>query len=102
MLTFVGLSHAENMAYCAAWRVPDDYQAVLKHPEANDPSLSIVLPPVFDFGSQPIEDRCGILKIKSAVGQSPGMFGWIVGDAHRIIVYTTMGPGKRDAGEGCL
>ena len=94
LFTFVGLSHAENMAYCAAWRVPDDYQTVLKHSEADDPSLSVVLPLVFDLGSQPIEDRCGIVEVKSAVGQSPVTFGWIVGDAHRISVYTEMALGK--------
>ena len=74
----------------------------LKHSEADDPSLSVVLPLVFNLGSQSIKDRCGILKVKSAVGQSPDAFRWIVGDAHRIIVCTQMPLGKWDAGEGCL
>lgn len=68
LLTFVGLTHAENMAYCAARRVPDDYQAVLKYPEADDPRLSVILPHVFDLGSQSGEDSCGIVKVKSTVG----------------------------------
>ena len=90
------------MAYCAAWRVPDDYQAILKYSEADDPGLSVVLPLVFDLGSQPVEDRRGIVEVKSAVGQSPFALGWIVGDAHRISVYTEMPLGKRGAGSGCL
>ena len=90
------------MAYCAARRVPDDYQAVLKHSEADDPGLSVVFPLVFDFGSQSIEERSGIVEVKSAVGQSPVAFGWIVGDSHRISVYTEMPLCKRGAEKGRL
>lgn len=102
LLTFVGLSHAENMAYCAPRRVPDDYQAALEHAEADDPGLSVVLPLVFDLGSQAIKDRSGIVKVKSAVGKSPVALGWIVGDAHRINVYTESMLCNRGKGNGCL
>jgi hypothetical protein len=90
------------MAYCAARRVPDDYQTVLQHSEADDSGFSVVLPLVFYLGSQSIEDRRCIVEVKSAVGQSPFSLGWIVGDAHRISVYTEMPLGKRGAEEGCL
>jgi hypothetical protein len=76
------------MAYCASWRVPDDYQTVLKYPEADDPGLSIVLPLVLYLGSQSIEDKSSIVEVKSAVGQGPLALRRIVGDAHRISVYT--------------
>jgi hypothetical protein len=85
------------MAYCAAWRVPNDYQTTLEYTEADDPCLSVVLPLVFDLSGQPVEDSCGIVEVKSSVGQCPFAFGWIVGDAHGIIVYTKKSLGKRDS-----
>lgn len=90
------------MAYCAAWRVPYDYQTVLKDLEADDPCFSVIFSLVFDLGTQPVEHRRGIVEVKSPVGQSRFAFGWIVGDAHRISVYTEMTLGKRGSGEACL
>lgn len=95
LLTIVGLSHAEDMTHCATRGVPDDHQAALEDSETDDPCLSIVLPLVFDLGSQPIEDQCGILEVKSTMGQCPLALGGIVGDAHGINVYTKIALGKR-------
>jgi hypothetical protein len=90
------------MTGCATRRVPDDYQTVLKNSEADDSCLSVVLPLVFDLGSQSIEDRSSIVKVKSAMDQCPVALWWIVGDAHRISVYTYMPFGKRNVEPGCL
>jgi hypothetical protein len=87
------------MAHCATRGVPDDHQAALKHSEADDPRLSVVLPLVFDLGSQSIEDQRGVLKVEPAVDQSPIALGGIVGYAHAIIVYTIMPRGMRDGNE---
>ena len=90
------------MAGCAARRVPDDYQTALKNSEADDSCLSVVLPLVLDLGSQSIEDRSGIVEVKSAMDQCPVALWWIVGDAHRISVYTKMPLGKRGVKQVCL
>ena len=75
LLTIVGLSHAEDVTHRATRGVADDHQAVPQHSKAEDPGLPVVPPLVFDLGGQSIEDQCGILEVKSAVGQSPLALG---------------------------
>ncbi len=83
------------MTHCATRGVPNDHQAFLKDSEANDSFLSVVLSLVFNFGSQSVEDMYCILEVKATIGQGPVALDRVVGDAHRISVYTKMTPGKR-------
>lgn len=69
----------------------------MKHPEANDSGLAVVLPLVLDLGSQLIEDKRSVLEVKSAVGKGPVALGRVAGDAHCISVYTLMRLCKRGA-----
>lgn len=88
LLTIIRLSHAKHMACRATRGVSDDHQAVLKHPEADNPGFSIVFPFVLGLSRQPIKDKCRILKVEPTLLQSPVAFAWIVGDTHGISVYT--------------
>ena len=80
----------------AARGVPNDHQAAVKHPEANDSGLAVGLPLVLDLGSQPIEDKRSVLEVKSAIGKGPVALGRVVAYAHGISVYTLMPLGKKE------
>ena len=94
LLTVVGLSHAKDMTRCATLGVPDDHQSTSKQPIADDTCLAIVLPLVFDLGGQSIEDQHCVIKVQPSTCQCYLAFGWIVGYAHSISVYTIKAFGK--------
>ena len=88
LLTIIGLSHAEDMAFCATLRVPNDDETTVQAAVADDPSLAVVLPRVFDLDSNSVEDGCSILKVKAAVSKVSVSLGLIKGDAHLTSVST--------------
>ena len=88
LLTIIGLSHAEDMAFCATLRVPNDDETTVQAAVADDSSLAVVLPCVFDLDSDSFEDGCGIFKVKAAVSQGSISLALIIGDAHMDSVST--------------
>jgi hypothetical protein len=42
-----------------------------------------------------LEDFDGVFKVQPALGKCLVAFGWIVGDAHNVIVSTETGSGNR-------
>ena len=88
LLTIIGLSHAEDMAHCATLRVPNDDETTVQAAVADDPSLAVVLPCVFDLDSDSFEDGCSILKVKAAVSKRSISLALIICDAHLDSVST--------------
>jgi hypothetical protein len=70
LLTIIGLSHAEDMARCATFCVPNDDKSTVQAAVADDPSLAVVLTCVLDLDDDSFEHGCGILKVKPAISQS--------------------------------
>ena len=102
LLTIIGLSHAEDMARCATLRVPNDDETTVQAAVADDSSLAVVLPCVFELDSDSFEDGCGIFKVKAAVSQGSISLALIIGDAHPDSVSTRTSMRKSVFGFPCV
>ena len=95
MLMIVTLSHAEDVTNCTTLGVANDNESKVQKSEADDSRLPVVLPPVFNLGSQSVKNLRYILEIQASVDQRPIALGRIAGDAHPVIVYTIIAACKR-------
>lgn len=59
LLTFIGLSHAEDVAGRATRGVSDHHQPARQQPEAQDAALTIVFAKVLDLDGQPSKHLSG-------------------------------------------
>ena len=88
LLTIIGLSHAEDVACCAALCVPDDDKPADQAAVADDPLLAIVLPGVLNFNGNAFEDKPGIVEVESSFQQCLVALGLVEGDLHPVSVAT--------------
>ena len=88
LFTIIGLSHAEDVACCAALRVPDDDKSAAQASVADDPLLAVVLPDVLNFNGSALEDKPGIVEVESSLQQCLVALGLVEGDLHPVSVAT--------------
>ena len=88
LFTFIGLSHAEDMAFRATRRVANDHQATIQQAKADDSLLTVVLANVFDLNRHALEDCNCVIEVEPSLFQCLQAFGRIEGDSHSDIVYT--------------
>jgi hypothetical protein len=82
LLSFIGLSHGDDVPDAVALRVDHDHGAASKPSNADDSDFTIVSPSIWDLDRWAGEDTLGIEEIQAAVLQSPLTLGRIKAD-HR-------------------
>jgi len=91
LLTFVCLSHAEDVANRATRGVADHYEPAAEQTKAEDSVFTIVLALVLDLDRDAVEDSIGVLEVQTPLSQRALALGRIVCYAHVVIVSTRTG-----------
>ncbi len=88
LLTIVGLSHAEDVTTRATRGVADYDDPAMQEAVADNAAFTIVLTIIYDLDSSACEDQQSVFKIQATLGKGLVALGRIVGDTHRVIVFT--------------
>ena len=97
LLAVIGFSHAEHVAIRATRCVTYDHHAIIKHAKTDHPGLAVVPADVFGLEIRSLKHNLGVFKVQLPVGKGLYPLPRIVGDDHKVIVFTSTAERKSDA-----
>jgi hypothetical protein len=94
LLTIIGLSHAEDVAYRATRGEADHNDTSVQEAVADDSTFTIVLAFINDLNRDAGKDNSSVLEVQASFRKSLLSLGRIVGDTHWVSVATITKPSK--------